>query len=96
VVTLQSFRTEKEALELANDSVYGLSASVWTEDPERAERVAQGLQTGLVWKNCWMVRDLRTPFGGWKESGLGREGGEDAYRFFTETKTITTAKGMHP
>ena len=67
---------------------YGLAASVWTENTSRAHRVALELQCGLVWVNCWMVRDLRTPFGGMRQSGVGREGGTDAIKFFTEPQNI--------
>ena len=75
-------------MEIANATEYGLSASVWTNDLKKAERVASKIESGVVWINCWMVRDLRTPFGGMKNSGLGREGGEEALRFFTEAKTV--------
>lgn len=88
VVTLNSFKTDAEVLELSNASRYGLSASVWTENVARAHRMAADLETGIVWVNCWMVRDLRTPFGGMKNSGLGREGGWEALRFFTECKNV--------
>ena len=86
MVTLQSFRTEEEALELANASNYGLSATVWTQDISKANRVAAKVEAGITWVNCWLLRDLRTPFGGIKNSGVGREGGWDALRFFTEAK----------
>jgi aminomuconate-semialdehyde/2-hydroxymuconate-6-semialdehyde dehydrogenase len=88
VVTLQSFKTEEEALSLANDSNYGLSATIWTNHLSRAHRVAAKVEAGIVWINCWLVRDLRTPFGGVKQSGVGREGGNEALRFFTEAKNV--------
>jgi aminomuconate-semialdehyde/2-hydroxymuconate-6-semialdehyde dehydrogenase len=88
VATLIPFNTEDEAVEMANATRYGLSASVWTSDVKRAHRVSRNLHAGLVWVNTWMHRDLRTPFGGVKESGVGREGGMDALRFFSETKNI--------
>jgi len=88
VVTIAPFDTEEEGLALANGTGYGLSATVWTQDLSRATRVAEQLQAGIVWINCWMVRDLRTPFGGVKNSGVGREGGFEALRFFTEAKNV--------
>ena len=88
VVTLQSFKTEDEALQLANTSDYGLSATIWTQDVSRANRVAGKVHSGIIWVNCWLLRDLRTPFGGFKNSGVGREGGWDALRFFTEPKNV--------
>jgi len=88
VATLQSFKDEAEALYLANATRYGLSASVWTKDIQKANKMADGIDAGIVWLNTWMLRDLRTPFGGVKESGVGREGGHDALRFFSEVKNI--------
>ncbi len=88
VVTLQSFKTEDEALQLANTSDYGLSATIWTQDVTRANRVAMKVHSGIIWVNCWLLRDLRTPFGGFRNSGVGREGGWDALRFFTEPKNV--------
>lgn len=88
VVTLQTFETEEEALALANASNYGLASTIWTQDIARANRVALKINTGIVWINCWLLRDLRTPFGGMKNSGVGREGGWEALRFFTETKNV--------
>jgi aminomuconate-semialdehyde/2-hydroxymuconate-6-semialdehyde dehydrogenase len=88
VVTIMPFDTEDEALRYANSVRYGLSATVWTESLSRAHRVAAALQSGIVWINCWLLRDLRTPFGGMKDSGIGREGGFEALRFFTEEKNV--------
>ena len=88
VVTLQSFKTEEEAIQLANATQYGLAASIWTQDISRANRVAAQVESGIIWINCWLLRDLRTPFGGLKNSGVGREGGWEALRFFTEAKNI--------
>lgn len=88
VVTIQPFDTEEEAIALANSTGYGLAGTIWTQNLGRAHRVADKLQSGIVWVNCWLVRDLRTPFGGMKNSGVGREGGWEALRFFTEPKNI--------
>jgi aminomuconate-semialdehyde/2-hydroxymuconate-6-semialdehyde dehydrogenase len=88
VVTITPFRTEEEVVRHANAAPFGLSASLWTRDLERAHRVAERLECGTVWVNCWLLRDLRTPFGGVKQSGVGREGGDEALRFFTEPKTV--------
>jgi aminomuconate-semialdehyde/2-hydroxymuconate-6-semialdehyde dehydrogenase len=88
VVTLQSFESEEEALDLANASDYGLAASLWTSDLSRAHRFSAQIETGIVWVNCWLLRDLRTPFGGVKSSGVGREGGFEAMRFFTEAQNV--------
>ncbi|TVR79967.1 MAG: aldehyde dehydrogenase [Saprospirales bacterium] len=88
VVTLIPFETEEDALQIANESNYGLAATLWTSDVSRAHRMSSRLQFGIVWVNCWLLRDLRTPFGGMKNSGLGREGGWEAMRFFTEPKNV--------
>ena len=93
VVTLLAFDDEAEAVELANATAYGLAASVWTTNLARAHRVAARLESGIVWINCWMRRDLRTPFGGVKQSGVGREGGVEALRFFTEPKNVCIELG---
>jgi aminomuconate-semialdehyde/2-hydroxymuconate-6-semialdehyde dehydrogenase len=88
VVTIMPFKTDEEALQLANDVKYGLSATLWTNNLNRTMQFSKQLQTGIVWVNTWMLRDLRTPFGGQKDSGVGREGGLEALRFFTESKNI--------
>ena len=89
VVTIQSFEDEHDALRLANATDYGLACSIWTSDTSRAHRVAAHIEAGLVWINTWMLRDLRVPMGGMKHSGVGREGGFEAMRFFTEAKNVT-------
>ena len=88
VVTLQPFDSEEEALANANSTPYGLATVLWTRDGIRMHRMARQFKSGIVWVNCWMLRDLRTPFGGMKQSGVGREGGEEALRFFTEAKNV--------
>lgn len=88
VVTLDKFTSEEEALRKANSTRYGLSATIWSTNLKRAHRVAHALEAGIVWVNCWLLRDLRTPFGGVKDSGIGREGGDDALRFFSEPQNI--------
>jgi aminomuconate-semialdehyde/2-hydroxymuconate-6-semialdehyde dehydrogenase len=88
VVTITPFDTEDEVLGYANSVRYGLSATVWTENLSRAHRVAEKLESGIIWVNCWLLRDLRTPFGGMKDSGVGREGGFEALKFFTEEKNV--------
>ena len=92
VVTITPFDSEDEVIGYANDCDYGLASSVWTQNLSRAHRVAEKIHTGTVWINCWLVRDLRVPFGGMKQSGVGREGGEEALRFFTEPKNVCIAK----
>lgn len=88
VITLTPFDSEEEVLMMANSTEYGLAATLWTENLTRAHRMAAQLQMGIVWVNCWLLRDLRTPFGGAKSSGVGREGGWEAMRFFTEPKNV--------
>ena len=88
VVTIMPFETEEEAIQIANSTEYGLATTIWTNDLKRAHRVADTVHAGIIWINAWLIRDLRTPFGGVKSSGVGREGGWEALRFFTEPKNI--------
>ncbi len=88
VVTVHAFDTEDEAVQMANGVRYGLAGSVWTQDLSRAHRVAQAIESGMVWVNCWLVRDLRVPFGGMKHSGVGREGGRWSFDFYSELRNI--------
>jgi aminomuconate-semialdehyde/2-hydroxymuconate-6-semialdehyde dehydrogenase len=92
VVTITPFDSEEEVIGYANDTDYGLASSVWTQNLSRAHRVAEQIHTGTVWVNCWLLRDLRVPFGGMKQSGVGREGGAEALRFFTEPKNVCIAR----
>lgn len=88
VVTITPFDTEEEVLLMANSTAYGLSATLWTQNLKRAHNLSHQLKSGVVWVNCWLLRDLRTPFGGMKQSGVGREGGLEALRFFTEPQNV--------
>jgi aminomuconate-semialdehyde/2-hydroxymuconate-6-semialdehyde dehydrogenase len=88
VVTIMPFDTEEEVLTYANSTTYGLSATLWTENLKRAHRISAELKSGIIWVNCWLFRDLRTPFGGMKQSGVGREGGFEALKFFMEEKNV--------
>ena len=88
MVTIQPFDTEEEAIALANSTEYGLAATIWTSDLSRAHRLGNEVESGIIWINCWLLRDLRTPFGGVKNSGVGREGGWEALNFFTEPKNV--------
>ncbi|MGZ5477264.1 MAG: aldehyde dehydrogenase family protein, partial [Thermoanaerobaculia bacterium] len=88
VVTITPFEGDEQAVAFANSTRYGLSATVWTRDLQRAHRVAAAIDSGTVWINCWLLRDLRVPFGGMKESGVGREGGFESLNFFTEAKNV--------
>ena len=88
VVTIMPFDSEDEVVHYANSTSYGLSATIWTENLKRAHRVAAQVKSGIIWVNCWLFRDLRTPFGGMKQSGVGREGGWEALRFFTEARNV--------
>jgi aminomuconate-semialdehyde/2-hydroxymuconate-6-semialdehyde dehydrogenase len=88
VVSIIPFKTEEEVIEMANSTKYGLSASIFTRDISRAHRVAAAIDSGVVWINTWMLRDLRIPFGGMKSSGVGREGGFKSLQFFTEPKNV--------
>jgi aminomuconate-semialdehyde/2-hydroxymuconate-6-semialdehyde dehydrogenase len=88
VVTITPFHDDSDAVDMANDSRYGLSATIWTSNLSRGHAIANALEAGIIWVNGWLLRDLRTPFGGWKSSGVGREGGWEALRFFTEPKNI--------
>lgn len=91
IVTIIPFDTEEEALRIANDTEYGLNGVVWTENLQRAHRISHSVRAGTIWVNCWFVRDLRAPFGGFKKSGVGREGGHFSMEFFTEAKNICIA-----
>jgi aminomuconate-semialdehyde/2-hydroxymuconate-6-semialdehyde dehydrogenase len=88
VATLMPFKDEEELIEKANSTEYGLAASLWSRDISRCHRIASRLDSGIIWINTWMLRDLRTPMGGMKSSGVGREGGFEALRFFTEPKNV--------
>jgi 5-carboxymethyl-2-hydroxymuconic-semialdehyde dehydrogenase len=95
VLVVIPFQDESEAIRIANDVQYGLAGYIWTRDLARGQRVAEALETGMVWINSHNVRDLRTPFGGAKNSGIGREGGHYSFDFYTETTTIHIAMGKH-
>lgn len=89
VVTVLPFDTEDDVISRANDTNYGLGATIWTNDLRRAHRVAGQIESGIVWVNTWYLRDLRTPFGGMKHSGIGREGGAHSFEFYCEVSNVT-------
>ena len=93
VEMVMPFETVQEAIEIANQSRYGLAAMVWTKNLDTAHRVARQVKAGTVWVNCFFVRDLRAPFGGYKDSGVGREGGAYSHEFFTESKAVVIKLG---
>ena len=95
VLVATPFEGEAEAVALANATQYGLAAYVWTNDVRRAHRVAQAIDTGMCWINSQNVRDLRTPFGGTRQSGIGREGGDYAFEFYCDTEVVHVALGTH-
>lgn len=95
VLTVQTFKDFDDAIEKVNDTKYGLSCSVWTKDIDKANQAANKIRTGLVWVNCWFIRNLHTAFGGMKQSGVGREGGQYSLDFFSEMKTISVANPLH-
>jgi len=96
VVTLMPFDTEEQALAMANATPYGLAASIWSQDIQRCMRLSEQIEAGMIWVNTWMLRDLRTPMGGTRQSGVGREGGMEAMRFFTEPKNVCIRYGDQP
>jgi len=93
VVTVHPFSSEDEALREVNATRYGLAGSLWTTNLQRAHRFSRKWQTGMVWVNCWLHRDLRVPFGGVKDSGVGREGGRHSLEFYSESKNICIHNG---
>ena len=88
VVTVIPFDTEEDVLDQVNDTEYGLSASIWTNDIRRGHRMAKEIEAGIIWVNTWFLRDLRTPFGGMKQSGIGREGGIHSFEFYSELSNV--------
>jgi len=88
VITVHKFSNDEQLLKQVNATRYGLAGSVWTNNLQRGHRIAQSIVTGMVWVNCWLHRDLRVPFGGVKESGIGREGGDDSLAFYSQSKNI--------
>ena len=88
VVTIHTFENQEQAIEMANSTEYGLAGSVWTTDLERGKQFSKQIETGIMWVNTWLHRDLRTPFGGVKNSGVGREGGRWSLSFFSEMTNI--------
>lgn len=96
VASLMPFDTEEQALDMANATAYGLAASIWSQDIQRCMRLSEQIDAGMIWVNTWMLRDLRTPMGGTRQSGVGREGGMEAMRFFTEPKNVCIRYGDQP
>jgi acyl-CoA reductase-like NAD-dependent aldehyde dehydrogenase len=94
VLTVMRFDKIEEAIDIANDSPYGLAGMVWTRDLDTASRIAREVRTGSMWINCYSARDLRSPFGGFKASGIGREGGDHSMEFYTELKSVTTKSAV--